>query len=80
MFYLVFRFNISKSGQESHSEQKFDTEVQALKRFYSIIASDIDSDNYTYEIVQIVRSEDGSVIKNQVFKYEEPEPEEPSAE
>ncbi len=74
MFYLVFRYNVSKSGQEAHSEQRFETEVQALKRFYNILAADIDSDNYTYELVQIVRSSDGLAIKNQVMVFEEPEP------
>lgn len=74
MFYLVFRYNVSKTGQEAHSEQRFETEVQALKRFYNILAADIDSDNYTYELVQIVRSSDGLAIKNQVMVFEEPEP------
>lgn len=74
MFYLVFRYNVSKSGQEAHSEQRFETEAKALKRFYNILAADIDSDNYTYELVQIVRSSDGLAIKNQVMVFEEPEP------
>lgn len=81
MFYLVFRYNVSKSGTEAHSEQKFDTETQALKRFYNILAADIDSDNLQYEFVQVVNSESGGAIKNQVFDFSEPEPEpEPSAE
>ena len=74
MFYLVFRFNINKEGQEAHSEQKYDDEIQALKPFYNILAADIDSDNFTYELVQVVRSSDGLAIKNQVMVFEEPEP------
>ena len=69
MFYLVFRYNINKQGQEAHSEQKFDDETQALKRFYNILAADIDSENLQYEFVQVVNSADGGVIKNQVFDF-----------
>ncbi len=74
MFFIVLRFNISKAGQEAHSEQKYTDETQAMKRFYNILAADIDSDNYTYELVQVIRSTDGATIANQVFQYEE-EPE-----
>ena len=76
MFYIVLRFNINKQGQEAHSEQKFTDETQAMKRFYNILAGDIDSENYTYELVQVIRSTDGTAIANQVFTYEEPAPEE----
>ena len=69
MFYLVFRYNINKQGQEAHSEQKFDDETQALKRFYNILAADIDSENLQYEFVQVVNSADGGAIKNQVFDF-----------
>lgn len=68
-FYMVFRFNINKQGTESHSEQKFDDETQALKRFYNILAADIDSENLLYEFVQVVNSADGGAIKNQVFDF-----------
>lgn len=79
MFYLVFRYNVSKAGVEAHSEQRFESEVQALKRFYNILAADIDSENLLYELVKVARSSDGGDIKNQVFDFSEPEPE-PSAE
>ena len=71
MFYIVLRFNINKQGTEAHSEQKFNDEVQAMKRYYNILAADIDSDNYTYELVQVIRSSDGSAIANQVFDFSE---------
>ena len=71
MFYIVLRFNINKQGTEAHSEQKFDDEVQAMKRYYNILAADIDSDNYVYELVQVIRSSDGSAIANQVFDFSE---------
>ena len=76
MFYIVLRFNINKQGTEAHSEQKFTDEVQAMKRYYNILAGDIDSDNYTYELVQVIRSTDGAAIANQVFDFTEPAPEE----
>lgn len=78
-FYMVFRFNINKQGTESHSEQKFDDETQALKRFYNILAADIDSENLLYEFVQVVNSADGGAIKNQVFDFSNQNAE-PSAE
>ena len=79
MFYIVVRFNINNQGAESHSEQRFDTETAALKRYYNILAADIDSDNLRYELVQVIRSTDGGTIMNQVFDFTEPEPE-PNAE
>ena len=77
LFYIVLRYFISKAGQESHSEQRFDDVIQAKKRFYNILAADIDSNNLQYELVQVIRSTDGSTIEgcNQVFDFSnEPEP------
>ena len=80
-FYIVTRFNVNKTtGEEAHSQQKFDTQIAAMKRFYSILAADIDSDNYAYELVQVVHS-DGMTYSSQVFDNREPEPdEEPETE
>lgn len=64
--YFVVRVNINQAGTQAHSVQMFIDLVQAKKRFYTIIASDIDSENYQYELVQIV-GEDGIVIASQVF-------------
>lgn len=70
-FFLVVRFNVNKTtGAEQHSTQRYEDEVQARKRFYNILAADIDTDVYEYEFVQIVRS-DGAVIANQVFDFRE---------
>lgn len=68
--YFVFRFSMKVTGEESHSEQRYDTEVAARKRFYNILAADIDSAEIAYELVQIVR-EDGIVIASQVFDNRE---------
>ena len=73
MFFIVIRFNINKQGTESHSEQRFDTETAALKRYYNILAADIDSDGLRYELVQIIRSTDGGTIMNQVLDFTQPE-------
>ena len=70
--YIVTRFNINQQGAESHSQQRYDDETAAMKRFYTVLASDIDNDNYQYELVQVVR-EDGIVIANQVFDNRQPE-------
>jgi nicotinic acid phosphoribosyltransferase len=64
--YLVFRFNINTAGAEAHSTQKYDDQTAAMKRFYTLLASDIDNDNYQYELVQVVR-DDGITIASQVF-------------
>ena len=64
--YFVFRFFLKRTGEEPHSEQRFDSEIAARKRYYNILAADIDSTEIVYELVQIVR-EDGIVIAVQVF-------------
>lgn len=64
--YFVFRFFLKNSGEEGRSEQRYDSEIAARKRFYNILAADIDSTEIAYELVQIVR-EDGIVIAVQVF-------------
>ena len=77
LFYIVLRYFINKDGQASQSEQPFDDQIQAKKRFYNILAADIDSNNLKYELVQVIRSTDGSTIEgcNQVFDFsEQPEP------
>ncbi len=64
--FFVHRVNINKEGQQANSIQRFDDEVAARKRYYNILAADIDNDNYQYEMVLIVR-EDGIVLESQVF-------------
>ena len=66
MFFVTRVFFAKATGQQSNSIQKYDDEVSAWKRFYSILASDIDSDNYSYELVQIV-NEFGGVIASHYF-------------
>lgn len=73
--FIVTRFNINQGGQEAHSQQKYDDETAAMKRYYTLLASDIDSAQYVYEMVQVVR-DDGITIASQVFDNRpQPEPE-----
>ena len=75
--FIVTRFNINQQGTEAHSQQRFDDETAAMKRFYTVLAADIDNVGYQYEMVQVVR-DDGIAIASQVFDNRpkpEPEPE-----
>lgn len=74
MMYIVTRFIISLEGTESHSQEMFKEDIKARKRYYSILASDIDKQTIAYELVQIVR-EDGICVASQVFDNRIPEPE-----
>lgn len=65
--FIVYRYNInSETGAEQHSAQKYEDEIAAKKRFYSIVASDIDNASLSYEMAQVVR-DDGIAILSQVF-------------
>ena len=70
---FVNRVFFSKStGKQSNSIQMFDNEIGARKRFYNILAADIDAEDIEYELVQIVR-DDGICIGSQVFDNREPD-------
>ena len=76
MFFVNRVFFSKSTGKQSNSIQKFDDELSAKKRFYSILAADIDAADIDYELVQIVR-EDGICVGSQVFDNRvapEPEP------
>lgn len=64
--FFVTRVNIDQTGKQSNSIQMFTAEKQAFKRYYNILAADIDSENYQFEMVQIVR-DDGICVASQVF-------------
>lgn len=76
MFFVNRVFFSKSTGKQSNSIQKFDEEIAAKKRFYNILAADIDGADIDYELVQIVR-EDGICIGSQVFDNREPEVTEP---
>ena len=64
MYFVVRVF--FKDGKQSNSIEMRETEIDARKRYYTILATDIDSETIEYELVQIVR-EDGTCIASQVF-------------
>ena len=66
MFFVTRVFLSLPNHAQSNSIQKFDTEIEAKKRYYNVLAADIDSQTIEYEMVQIVR-EDGICIGSQVF-------------
>lgn len=64
--WFVTRVNFNQAGTQSNSIQMYTDETAAWKRYYNVLAADIDNGNYQYELVQIVR-EDGVTIASQVF-------------
>ena len=72
MYFVTRVFFNAASGAQSNSIQKFDDLTSAKKRFYSILASDIDKAEYSYELVQIV-DEKGLTLATQTFDNRVPE-------
>lgn len=67
MMYFVTRvFFNATTGVQNNSIQMYTDLVQAQKRFYTILASDIDKDEFSYELVQIV-DERGFTLATQTF-------------
>ncbi len=64
--YIVIRFVLDTEEQQSNSIQRFDDEIQARKRWHSIIAADIDKETVRFEMVQIIR-EDGICIASEII-------------
>ena len=55
MKYFVHRVNFNATtGKQSNSTQTYTDLVQAQKRYYNILAADIDAADYSYELVQII--------------------------
>lgn len=55
-----------KGDAETHSVQFFDTYAEAQKRFYSVIASDLQNAEITYQACYIVNAQ-GLMIDCKVF-------------
>ena len=73
MMYFVFRvFFNATTGKQSNSTEMFTDLVLAQKRFYTVLASDIDKDEYSYELVMIV-DENGMTLAYQVFDKRVPD-------
>ena len=75
MMYFVTRIFFDQTGKQSNSIQMFTDLTLARKRFYSILAADIDQEQYQFELVQIV-DENGLTLATQTFDNRiQPEPE-----
>ena len=66
MFFVTRVFFRTSDGSQGNAIQKFDTETAARKRYYTLLAADIDNAEYSYEMVQIVRDA-GVSIASQIF-------------
>lgn len=66
MFFVMRVFFSKETGKQSNSIQMYTDEVQARKRYYSILATDIDGGDIEFELVQIAR-EDGIILATQTF-------------
>lgn len=67
--YFVIRIFFDFTDAEQHSVQIYTDKVQALKRYYSIIANDIDKEIYKYEMVSVI-NQAGTAIAQQIFERE----------
>lgn len=65
MFYIVNRF-FYKGEEETHSTQIFTSYEEARKRYYNIIAADLQDESITYQMA-IILSSDGITRDVQVF-------------
>lgn len=77
MKFFVIRTFIDTEGKQNNSIQLYGEEKSARKRFYSIIASDIDKETVSYELVLIVT---GDGITLETFIIDNPETEQTGAE
>lgn len=66
MIFIVTRYIIPTEGNDTRSQERFDNETAAKKRWHSIIAGDIDKNTILWEMVQIVR-EDGICIASEII-------------
>ena len=69
MKYFVVRTYLDMDGKQNNSIQLYGEEKSAKKRFYSIIASDIDKESIQYELCMIVT---GDGVTLETFQIENP--------
>ena len=68
MFYTVVRQFIV-GGKETHSMEMKDTLLDAQKRYFSIIATDLANADVTYQATYIIDS-NGLMVEGRVFNRE----------
>ena len=71
MFYTVVRQFIV-GGKETHSMEMKDTLMEAQKRYFSIIATDLANADVTYQATYIIDS-NGLMVEGRVFNRGESE-------
>lgn len=71
MFYTVIR-QFFKGGNETHSMEVKETLDEARKRYFSIIAADLQTEDITYQATYIIDST-GLMIEGRVFNRESEE-------
>ena len=76
MKFFVVRVYFNQEGKQSNSIQCYTEMPSAQKRFYSIIATDIDNDSVVYEMVQIVNG-DGITLESYIIEHPVIEPDAP---
>lgn len=64
--YIVTRYIIPVTGNDSRSQERFDNLTAARKRWHTVVAADIDNTNISWEMVQIVRG-DGICLASEIF-------------
>ena len=72
MFYITTRYIIPVEGSDSRSQERFDNETAARKRWHSIIASDLGQNTILWEMVQVIR-EDGICVASEIIDNRVPE-------
>ena len=70
--YIVTRYIIPATGNDTRSQERFNDLTAAKKRWHSIIASDLGNTNISWEMVQVVRG-DGICVASEVMDNRVPE-------
>lgn len=65
--YIVTRYIIPVEGNDTRSQERYDDLTQARKRFYNILASDLDKTTIQWEMVQVIRGADGICLASEII-------------
>lgn len=71
--YIVTRYIIPVTGNDSRSQERFNDITQARKRWHTIVATDLDNANIAWEMIQIVRGVDGICMASEIIDNRVPE-------
>ena len=73
-FYLVIRYFIKKDDTNSHSVEVFHDYESARKRYYNIIASDLNNPDLIYNSVTMLDAYMNKVASDYFDRYQPDEP------